>query len=137
VSVEKVAEASVRDGDSTIEIILMKAGDDKKILFLNEADNKIIHSLSADITPDNREGRLIAKQRLHLPHVLCRSWNIGKTLEELEDMNQEKLPQWQLSAWLKGELILLLDENNTAELNGYKLVYSTETGLQYIKIKER
>ena len=36
-----------------------------------------------------------------------------------------------MSPWLRGELVLLLDENNQTELNDYRLFYSFEKGLEY------
>lgn len=43
---------------------------------------------------------------------------------------------WQLSPWLRGELILLLGQDNRAELNGYLLSYSFEKGLEYKRKEE-
>ena len=47
-----------------------------------------------------------------------------------------ELAQWQLSPWLHGELILVLDQKNRGELNGYVLQYSQEKGLEYEKKEE-
>jgi hypothetical protein len=38
-----------------------------------------------------------------------------------------------MSAWLAGELILLLDERGNASLNGYMLHYDQKNGLTYQK----
>lgn len=54
-----------------------------------------------------------------------------KTIHELERFNKQYLLSWQESPWLKGELILLLDEDQHADLNGYQLFYDKDIGLTY------
>jgi CRISPR-associated endonuclease/helicase Cas3 len=127
------AQASVRDGESSIEVILMKRGKDGKIHFLQECGD----ALYSSTVPNDKEGRMIAKQRIRLPHCFCTEWMIDKTITELEKQNKSYLPDWQISPWIKGELILLLDNNNHAELNGYILTYNFELGLQYEKKEEK
>lgn len=51
----------------------------------------------------------------------------------LEEKNIKELSMWQQSPWIHGELVLLLNEQNQAELNGYRLSYSFEKGLEYEK----
>ena len=73
----------------------------------------------------------IARQRIRLPRILCTPWNIDRTIDELERMNSRLFYAWQESAWLRGELILLLDHNFSAELCGYHLIYDKNLGLTY------
>lgn len=131
-SSEKVAEASVRDGVSSIEVLLMKKNREGDILFVTQNLDQF-PVLSAIRVPDSREGCMVARQRLRLPHVFSSYWNREKTIRELEDRNRKELSQWQQSSWLHGELILLLNQENQTELNGYELTYSFERGLEYIK----
>lgn len=42
---------------------------------------------------------------------------------------QYEMSVWQRNPWLQGELILLLDADNTAQLCGYDLHYDFELGL--------
>ena len=44
-------------------------------------------------------------------------------------MNRTVFPEWQRAGLLKGELILLLDENDQTDLCGYHLTYTREKGL--------
>ncbi len=129
-SSEKMAEAGVRDSLSSIEVLLMKENAVGDILFVKEGSDKV-PSLSASRIPDNKDGRKIAMQRLRLPHIFTATWNKRKVIEELEDRNRLRLAEWQMSPWLRGELVLLLDENNQTELNDYRLFYSFEKGLEY------
>lgn len=132
---EKAAEASVRDAVSSIEVLLMKKGIDGQILFLEEDAGKF-SNLSVTQVPDSTQGRRIAMQRLKLPHLFCSLWNRIDTIKELEEKNKRELSEWQLSPWLQGELILLLDQENKGSLNGYDLCYSFEKGLEYKRKEE-
>ena len=83
--------------------------------------------------PDEKTAKKISKERINLPRVLCQKFNIDNTINELEKNNQELLGKWQESVWLKGELFLIVDEDNSALLNGYRLKYDREIGLIYKK----
>ena len=76
-------------------------------------------------------GKEIAKQTLRLPLVL--SMYFDKTIKELEDYNRKFLKCWQDQRWTKGSLGLIFDENNTALLNNYRLIYKRDVGLIYQK----
>lgn len=132
---EKYADASVRDATSAIEVLLMKRNKDGDIVFVEENTEKM-PLLSSMRVPTVSEGRMVATQRLKLPYIFCSPSNLNKTIDELEDKNRKELAEWQQSPWLHGELILLLDNNNRAELNGYKLSYSFERGLEYEQKEE-
>ncbi len=131
-SSEKIAEASVRDGASSIEVLLMKEGKDETVLFAEGDFSKSFIGSKTQV-PISTEGRMIAMQRLRLPHVFACSWNKRDTIRELEEKNIKELSMWQQSPWIHGELVLLLNEQNQAELNGYRLSYSFEKGLEYEK----
>lgn len=131
-SAEKLAEASVRGTVSSIEVLLLKKGVDGEILFAQENVGQN-HVFSNTRIPDGTEGRLIAAQRLRLPHVFACFGNKRNTIRELEEKNIKEFSEWQHSPFIQGELILLLDEDNQAELNGYRLTYSFEKGLEYEK----
>ena len=129
-SSEKMSVAGVRDSTSAIEVLLMKENTVGDILFVNNcSDNAYVFS-SLRI-PNGEEGRLIAMQRLRMPHIFNVAWNKGRIIEELENRNRQRFAEWQLSPWIRGELVLLLDENSQTELNGYRLSYSFEKGLEY------
>ena len=121
-------EAAVRDGQETIEaLVLVKTSDTEYSLFSRDE--------VFDITsvPDNAQAKLIAKQRLRLPAFFSKSYNFGKTIEILANA----MPQaWRNAKWLKGEILLLLDENNKINLLGITYKYSTERGFEEIKEEE-
>lgn len=115
------AEASVRDGISSIEVLLMQRCGDGVIKFIDGT------ALSSELT--EAECEHIAEQVLRLPSKFCQKYNIEKTVYALEDKCKAYIKKWQDSHWLKGKLVLFLDENMEAELLGYKLRYSYENGL--------
>ena len=73
---------------------------------------------------------------MNLPRAFCVGKNLDRTIEELERMNSQVIPEWQQSFWIKGELILLVDEAYSAELCGFHITYTQEEGLRYGKEEE-
>lgn len=119
------AEASVRDGIASLEVLAMQRKSDGTMGFLDGT------ALPAD--PSEQMCIRIASQKLRLPSQFCQPWNIDKTIEALETQNIQYAAEWQNSHWLKGKLVLFFDENGETNLAGYRLRYSTENGLQYEK----
>lgn len=125
---ETHAMAAVRDGDPSIEVLLMMHCGQEHVRYIDQDD---VFSLSH--VPDAENCITIAKQKLRLPHVLCSPWKrADQTIEELERRNQ-MFTEWQQSPWLRGELILLLDEDRKTELCGYDLYYDSHSGLHCTK----
>ncbi|MEA4854201.1 MAG: CRISPR-associated helicase Cas3' [Christensenella sp.] len=122
-----LAEAKVRDTDESLEINVIRLADQKLTLF---SDPAII--LSKD-TPTPAIAKRIARDSLRLPAGMCREKTINGIIGEIEDIDSELLPKWQDSPWLKGSLILPLDENGHAVICGYELNYDSFLGLQQKK----
>ncbi|MBQ7529830.1 CRISPR-associated helicase Cas3' [bacterium] len=123
-------EAAVRDSDPSITVLVMREKNGE-VAFLPWQCEGI--SVSSSRIPDDECGRKIAEQRLNLPLYFSKSWNESETIEELERINKEKLSEWQNSSWIRGELVMLLDENLQIELCGQCLKYDKEYGLIYSK----
>ncbi len=128
------AQAMVRDGDPSIEVLVMILHSDGQVGFLPWQNNGTL--LAADRPPSEEESIDIARQRMRLPRVLCFPSVQDRTIEELEEMNRRYLREWQRAPMLRGELILLLDENYSAVIGGYHLHYSREYGIEFEKIEE-
>lgn len=122
---DKLAEASVRSGNSSPEVLVMYQKGDESIHFLPWVHEG--EEVPVDWLPDEATCRKIAGQRLRLPGRFSKFPE--KVINELEERNRTVLGQWQESGWLRGELVLLLDENLSAELCGYRLFYTREEGL--------
>lgn len=125
---EKKAEASVRDGQQSVDVLVMRKTEDGHFAFLPWVSEK---ELRGDVVPSSEDGRQIALQRLRLPFVFCTGKHLDETVDALERENKEYLSAWQDSPWLRGELVLILDQNAEKELNGYRLKYEKDLGLTY------
>jgi len=76
-----------------------------------------------DHEPPRTLARTVASCSLSLPPELC-------NLEAIDDLERRfYFPAWQQSPWLEGQLVLVLGEDGTAEVNGYQLRYDPEDGL--------
>jgi CRISPR-associated endonuclease/helicase Cas3 len=130
---DKKAEASVRDGSASVDVLVMCKSTDGYMSFMPWISDS---RLRGDTVPSDEEARQIALQRLRLPFMFGLGKNLDETIDTLERENSELLSPWQESPWLKGELILLLDENRERELCGYLLRYDKDNGLIYERIGE-
>lgn len=128
---ESQARAAVRDGDPSIEVLVMMQYRDGSVRFLPWQEGGI--SIATDGPPSQEESRAIARQRLRLPSYFSRRWTIDGVIGELEDQNRRFLAQWQQAPMLCGELVLLLDEEFSIKLAGTRIVYDKERGLTYGK----
>lgn len=130
---DPAARAAVRDGDPSVEVLVMQCRADGSIHFLPWQEGG--SAVAADSPPLPETALKIARQKLRLPAVFGKAWKVDRVIRELEADNRSRLAAWQLSPLLHGELILLLDENLTARLAGMELCYDRENGLYYQKEK--
>ena len=129
---EKQGEAAVRDIKPNINVLLMVRRTDGLIGFLPGQDAQ---PLSPGHVPSDEEARRIAVQKIALPYIFALGDNYDKTVNSLEKINIAELSEWQKSGWLRGELILLLNEELRCELCGFELEYSPDYGLTYKKME--
>jgi CRISPR-associated endonuclease/helicase Cas3 len=87
-------------------------------------------------TPSEEQAKVIAGCSVRLPLAL--SYNdiiANKTIKDIESamsiFNLENF--WYQSYWLRGALVLVLDEEQSAILGDYYLRYNQQTGLSYTK----
>ena len=128
---ESQARAAVRDGDPSIEVLVMVQHRDGTVHFLPWQEQG--EAVPTDRPPSLEESRKIARQRLRLPGHFSRRWNIDTVIQELEQQNGCLLKEWQFAPMLEGELVLLLEEDLSAGLAGERLFYDREEGLTYRK----
>ena len=128
---DAAARAAVRDGDPSVEVLVMQRRADGSIHFLPWQENG--RAVASDQPPQPEDALQIARQKLRLPATFGKVWKVDEVIRELEADNRSGLAAWQLSPLLHGELVLLLDENLTAHLAGMELCYDRENGLTYQK----
>lgn len=119
----KQAEASVRDTDETIEVILLQRLERQRFRIIGEETE-----FDPTLPLTESEAKQIARERLRLPRFFSQ-YHFTDTLNALNVMPE----RWRESKWLCGEMLLLLDENNQCELLGKKLRYTQRFGLSEIE----
>lgn len=115
------AEASVRDTDETIEVLVLKKNSDAQYSLVS---GEAVFNTTMELSED--EAFLIACERIRLQQFFTYSLDI--IMKELDIMPK----RWRDAKLLKGELLLLLNENLEAELDGKKLRYNDKIGLELI-----
>ena len=129
------AEAAVRSGDASIEVILLVMDRYGRVRFLPWQNGG--REVPADRAPSEQECVLIYGQRIRLPGFFSQPRNIERTIDELQARYDGTLAEWKQSAWLGGESVLLLDESLSTEFCGYRLTYTRENGLKYEKYERK
>ena len=119
---EEDGNSQVRDTQDTIEVIALKKIKGGYTTFDSDED------MSGSIE-DAKTAKRIASCTIKLPNRLSKSYNIDKTIRELEDFYINNLQKWDNSAWLKGTLCVMFDENNKCSINGVNMVYDKKYGL--------
>ena len=104
---DPAARAAVRDGDPSVEVLVMQRRADGSIHFLPWQEGG--SAVAADSPPPPETALKIARQKLRLPAVFGKVWKVDEVIRELEADNRSRLAAWQLSPLLHGELVLLLD----------------------------
>lgn len=122
---DQSAEAAVRDGENTLSVICLVEYSEDEVGLVPWQGAK--RNFSFNHVPCEADCIEIAKQKINLPLVVTK--NINKVINELEIIMNDNFAEWQQSAWISGELILLLDPNMKARLSGYMLQYDQEIGL--------
>lgn len=116
--------ARVRDGEDGLEVLVVQQRDDRWFV-LPWIDGCGGAELPTDAAPESRLARAVAQCSLRLPRQLS-VWRVDRVIGELEPQGRAA---WQQSPWVRGELILPLDEDLTAEIAGFRLRYSRRDGL--------
>lgn len=119
---EEEGNSQVRDTQDTIEVIALKKIKGGYTTF--DSDEDMSNSIE-----DAKAAKRIASCTIKLPNRLSKSYNIDKTIRELEDFYINNLQKWDNSAWLKGTLCAMFDENNECSINGVNMVYNEKYGL--------
>jgi CRISPR-associated endonuclease/helicase Cas3 len=126
----RTGRAQVRDSQESLEVLVVQRRTDGTLATMPWLrEDRGGRELPVDAVPDPPLARIVAACGLRLPYHFSFPKILDQAIEELE---AECIPAWQSkeSAWLAGELILILDENCRARLAGYDLHYTPEDGLE-------
>ncbi len=125
-------QAQVRDAEDTIEaIVVRRVGN--AVYALAEIPGYGGRLVPTEGPPEPRFAKALAGCTIRLPAFLTRYGRMDTMIDALE---ATFYPGWQQSPWLAGELVLELNEHDTAEVAGYRLRYDPLLGLLVEKIGE-
>lgn len=128
-NISKEAEAAVRDGVSSIDVILLKKVSEGYATILDDDSNWI----DMNQVPSISDAKKIATQKLRLPSFFSNDININNTLDMLEMTTMEEVPKWQEAPWLNGELFLFCDEYGKTSIGNYEVSYTFSEGFKFKK----
>lgn len=155
---EQIGEAKVRDTDASLEVIAIivernQPGNPKSAIksyrllpSINSSDeaDSLRFDASADDPLTYWQSMQLAASSIRLPYQYSDAPNHrikgGKLRFDaaLDQLEKERIENWQKSFMLEGQLILPFEEVEAGvysyELCDYELVYSTQLGLQSIKL---
>lgn len=158
---EQIGEAKVRDTDASLEVIAIivernQPGNPKSAIVnyrllpsINSTDesDSLRFDASADDPPTYWQSMQLAASSIRLPYQYSDAPNHrikgGKLRFDaaLDQLEKERIENWQKSFMLEGQLILPFEEVEAGvysyELCDYELVYTTQLGLQSIDAKNK
>ncbi len=118
-------QAQVRDGDDTVEVVVVqRSGAELRVLPWVQLDGGSV--LATEAEPGRSAARTAAGCTVRLPGQMTRPRRMDAVIGALETNG---FAAWQQSPWLKGQLILVLDEELQAEMAGFSVRYDRELGL--------
>lgn len=128
---EKRAEAAVRDGVDSIEVLIIQKRQGL-LCFLPWINNGEALPFT---TPTPKLAKIIAGCSVRLPSYFAWRNIADRAILEIEEiMMQERIKSnWYESHWLKGALVMILDENQNVEICDCCINYDEQMGLSFIK----
>ena len=120
------AEATVRDTDGSVEVILVRRTIDGS--FVVPSDSSVV--LPTDHAPASSVARQLATCRIQMPHRLIAVHGIKKTIDAVVASNKDIIPKaWYDSEWIAGEMVQAMDSDGCFEILGVGMRYDSEMGL--------
>ena len=118
-------DKGVRDITDSISVLIMQKDKTGCIRFLPWINNGDV--VRYDEIPSFETAKEIAKQKINLPQAMSSS----EVITILEKMNMKYVAMWQQAPFIKGELILLLDDKLEVSFGKHFLKYDKDMGLIY------
>lgn len=140
---ERVARATVRDSQESVEVIAVQevGGSLRVFPWVKNADGSEPTSRllgNGDDIPDDDVAHLAATCTVNLPPQLSKPRTVTGVIRAIE--TSFRVPGWQESRWLKGQLVLAFDVAGEATIdtgiNVLCLKYSRDTGLELVEEQE-
>jgi CRISPR-associated endonuclease/helicase Cas3 len=130
----KRGEATVRDIDNSLEVIVVVKKHDGYMYTLNKMEGYPQFANTKIIFPNEELAKIVAGCSVSLPRFFTASYKIDQTIAELEQIALDNhLDNWYESSWLEGELFVVLDEAGETVLGGKRIKYDTRYGLEMLE----
>ena len=129
---EEKARAHVRDGEDSLEVILLemhKEGGQESLRTLPSAPGFPSVEIPRNCEPNRALARAMAMSAVKLPSRFSNPDAIDRVIDELEGFYVDS---WQTNLDLRGQLFLLLN-NGRAKLDGATIEYTSRTGLMEVQ----
>ncbi|WP_448759698.1 CRISPR-associated helicase Cas3' [Actinomyces oricola] len=126
---EEKGRALVRDGEDSLEVILLDKTPDGDLRTLPSAAEAPGVIIPTDRKPDPRTARAMAMSAIRLPPRFSHDQTIDQAITELEASSH--IDAWQSHPDLRGQLFLVLVEKR-AQLADITLEYDPSTGLREV-----
>lgn len=124
----KRGEATVRDSGNSLDVLVVCQKQDGYIYTVPWLHK--YGDVRIDEAPEEGLAKAIAGCSVSLPGYFVKDWLIEKAIGELEQIVLDKgIEAWYSSHWLRGELFLVLDEENKMNLLDKEIVYDERLGL--------
>lgn len=118
-------QAQVRDAEDSIEAIVVQRRADG-VHALATVPGFAGELVPTEGPPSTGFAKALAGCTIRLPPSLTKYGQLSSAIASLESTFY---PGWQQSPWLAGELVLELDEQGCAQVNGHSLRYDNRLGL--------
>lgn len=126
---EEKARATVRDGEDSIEVIVVQeSGNDFVLILSGEHSGE---KIDMSRQPSMKETEILEEQRIKLPLRLSKARNYEENIEILIEAMKRNIPEWMNHPALMDELIMILDENANFNFGNQTLHYDPQMGLQW------
>lgn len=120
------ARATVRDTEETLDVVLVRMGDDGVVRTLSGTD--LVGEPSEDLV------RELFGSMVPLPSSMTRGrWKLESIISELGAMQNHIPSALRESQWFRGDLFLVLDSNNKVQLKYDSMTYVIGLGLVVMK----
>lgn len=133
-------QRAVRDTQETIEVLLVRRGDDGEISLMPWVGDRDVDRgevLPQDSEPSVAQSTLLAQCAVRLPLSVCPVDKIDACIDELERGCGTYVRCWQDSPWLSGRLLLPMWEAEPgvfeAEVMGKRVIYTRREGLSTVR----
>lgn len=123
-------KAQVRDTRDSLEVLVARRCADGTVTTVPWlSDGRGGLALPTDTAPPLAAARALAASALRLPYQFTFPRELDRAIGELES---DVIVAWQTkdAHWIAGELVLFLDEDDRAELAGFRLHYTPTDGLE-------